>query len=608
MQVRYDGPRAFRTTTRDPQPLTITVETSDDLPQGTHVSVVLGGSFGSVRGWSLRGVTPDSTVTVVDGVPDSFEAVYRARIPESYRNPPKQYRLVTARVDDTLTAEEQITFDLTGTLSDHVGVQPTLSVWVRPPDTDRFKRQGTTIPLEIQPGDPHDLNLRARPEPGDDESWRAALFATDACQNPVPEYGGTVTLSVEGDGSVDGLPDAVQFTSVDDGRYVLDDLELYGKGPLRITVRDTDRGFESTSGALFPQPLHGWGQYFGGIHFHTEISHDGDRHIRDAYTYARDYLQLDVVAATDHTPGKGPWLETTGVNETFDDAGSFVTIPAWEWSAVPGHANIYMRSPDADAGPDVADPMETPSYGHFDVEFGDDPEMLPHEYDWPEETVLVPHHTNARDAFDGKYWRNWDWSIENDRIRSVEIVQGRGNFEADQPDETWGIRSAGFGSSVQDAFEQGYRLGFVAGTDNHRGFPTVRPADGPTGLTCFLAEERTRDAIWTALNERRTYATSGVPIRCHYTVNDHLLGSEARLEGDGVSFSANLYGTAPIERVEIISDRDTVWSATPDGRDVRLSDEPLPAPAPGDSAYYYLRLRQTDGHRAWVSPVWLDRA
>ena len=25
-----------------------------------------------------------------------------------------------------------------------------------------------------------------------------------------------------------------------------------------------------------------------------------------------------------------------------------------------------------------------------------------------------------------------------------------------------------------------------------------------------------------------------------------------------------------------------------------------------DSAYYYLRLRQADGHRAWLSPVWLD--
>lgn len=608
MQVRCDGPTTFRATERDPQQLSITVESGDTLPGGTRVSIALGGSFGSVRGWSLRGVSGDGTITAVQEVPDSFEAVYRSHIPESYRNPPKQYRLVTARVEDDITAGQQIRFELAGTLSNHVGVKPTLSVWTQKPGADRFKRQGATIPLEIQPGDPDDLDLRARPEPGDDDLWRAVVFATDACHNPVPGYDGTVSVSVDGNGSVDGLPDRVQFTTEDDGRCVLDDLDIRGEGPLRITARDEDRGLEATSVALFPEPIHGWGQYFGGIHFHTEFSHDGDRHIRGAYTYAREYLQLDVVAATDHTPGEAPWLETTGVNETFDDDGSFVTIPAWEWSAVPGHANIYMRSPDVDAGPDVADPIETPSYGHFDVEFGDDPGLLPHEYDWPDEVVLVPHHTNARDAFDGKYWRNWDWSIANDRIRSVEIVQGRGNFEADRPDETWDIRSGGVGSSVQDALERGYRLGFVAGTDNHRGFPTVRPADGPTGLTCFLAKERTREAIWTALDERRTYATSGVPIRCHYTVNDNLLGSEAPVEDEDVSFSADLYGTAPIERVEIISDRETVWSSTPDGRDLRIRDEPLPAPASGESAYYYLRLRQTDGHRAWVSPVWLDRA
>ena len=30
-------------------------------------------------------------------------------------------------------------------------------------------------------------------------------------------------------------------------------------------------------------------------------------------------------------------------------------------------------------------------------------------------------------------------------------------------------------------------------------------------------------------------------------------------------------------------------------------------PLEGDGAYYYLRLKQRDGHRAWLSPVWLDR-
>lgn len=65
-----------------------------------------------------------------------------------------------------------------------------------------------------------------------------------------------------------------------------------------------------------------------------------------------------------------------------------------------------------------------------------------------------------------------------------------------------------------------------------------------------------------------------------------------------------LHGTAPIERVEIISADNTVWESEPGSLDVELEGS-LPAPE-GAWAYYYLRLRQEDGHRAWLSPVWID--
>ena len=154
----------------------------------------------------------------------------------------------------------------------------------------------------------------------------------------------------------------------------------------------------------------------------------------------------------------------------------------------------------------------------------------------------------------------------------------------------------------------GYRIGFIGGTDNHAGFPT-RDADmhhDYVGMACVLADELTREAIWQAMNARRTYATSGKPILCHWTLNGHEMGEEAGHDGEPVTFSARLYGTAPIERVEVISNGQIVCRYHPDALDVVLTDEALPPPA-GDSAYYYLRLRQHDGHRAWLSPVWLSK-
>jgi hypothetical protein len=205
----------------------------------------------------------------------------------------------------------------------------------------------------------------------------------------------------------------------------------------------------------------------------------------------------------------------------------------------------------------------------------------------------------------GIYWAKYDWTIPNQRARLVEIVQGRGNFEADALDEYWGIRMGEQGASVQDALALGWRLGFVAGTDNHEGHPTQR--DGRyVGMTCFRAPKLTREAIWQAMDQRRTYATSGVPIVCDFGVNGVASGGEGRLgRGEAVHFSARLHGTAPIQRIEIISGARCLWQAQPNRLDVELEGEVLPAPA-GDAAYYYLRLRQVDGHRAWLSPVWLD--
>ena len=126
-------------------------------------------------------------------------------------------------------------------------------------------------------------------------------------------------------------------------------------------------------------------------------------------------------------------------------------------------------------------------------------------------------------------------------------------------------------------------------------------------MTCFRAAELTREAIWQAMDRRQTYATSGMPIVCDFSVNGVAAGGEVALGRDeAVHFAARLHGTAPLEVVEVISCGRCVWREEPGTWDVELEDIELPAPE-GAWAYYYLRLRQEDGHRAWLSPVWLDR-
>ena len=64
-------------------------------------------------------------------------------------------------------------------------------------------------------------------------------------------------------------------------------------------------------------------------------------------------------------------------------------------------------------------------------------------------------------------------------------------------------------------------------------------------------------------------------------------------------------GTAPIARVDIIRDNAYVFSNEPNARKMSLqySDDEA---QPGQSHYYYVRIRQADGNLAWGSPMWIN--
>jgi len=464
-------------------------------------------------------------------------------------------------------------------------------MWVCGPDREEFEPISQPIVLNQEPGPPSNLEIRGTTTPDASGRNQVTILVTDSALNPTP-YASTFSLSASG--SVKGLPDKIQMNRSHEGAVTVEGVDVQSDDPVRIEATNDKHGYRARSPAMYPDRLGGWCNLFGALHFHTRFSHDGEGDVRDAYAYARDALNLDFVSVTDHYP-RDHWGETLEVNESFDEPGSFVTIPAWEWNTDRGHLNLYLRSSAVDAGPDQYVPNE-----------------YPYEVSWPESVILSPHHTNVRSAKadDGtRYWTEYDWSVRNERIRLVEVVQIRGSFEADEPDRDWGILRGGAGASVRDALERGYRVGFVGGTDNHSGTPTrdhQRPGQY-AGLTGVLASDRSRESVWDALDARRTYATSGVPIVCHVEVNDALMGRERPLEPEEeVSISASLHGTAPIEQVDVISNGDVVWATSPEAQDVTIDEQELLKPA-GNSAYYYLRLRQTDGHMAWTSPVWLDR-
>ncbi len=224
-------------------------------------------------------------------------------------------------------------------------------------------------------------------------------------------------------------------------------------------------------------------------------------------------------------------------------------------------------------------------------------------------------------------WLETDWSVHNDRYqRLVEITQLRGSFERDTPDGT-DVVLGGRGAAAQDALARGCRVGFAGGTDNHRGHPGSRldhmggidPEElACGGWTAVWAPELTREAIFAALYERRCYATTSARILVDFRLNDRPMGSEFTRPADGrVRVLARVIGSAPLATVEIVRNNALAyrydargaqaaaftWEDQLDG----MNGNRLPGEVtlPDGATYYYLRVRQEDGERAWASPVWL---
>jgi hypothetical protein len=115
----------------------------------------------------------------------------------------------------------------------------------------------------------------------------------------------------------------------------------------------------------------------------------------------------------------------------------------------------------------------------------------------------------------------------------------------------------------------------MCNSDGHKGRPG---AEGPgagqfgiaNGLTCVLAERLTRDAIFTALKQRRCYGTTGARIDLDFAINGQPMGSVLDCGRSAAGVFASVRGTGPIESLELFQGRQVIHTVRP-GAFERLS-------------------------------------
>lgn len=371
-------------------------------------------------------------------------------------------------------------------------------------------------------------------------------------------------------------------------------------GPARLAASDFQHRIYGVSNPIDPDFFGGGVHaYFGDMHVMTGSSLIPSMlgTTDSAIAYARDVSGLDFTSVTNSFNAK-TWAGDVEAFKRHHRDGEFVTIPSLECGFKTGHKNVFFLEDDQP-------PVDSTSV-----------EALWQSLEGRTCTAIA-HHTNTHAETDPDEWGVHDLSTINPAFeRHIEICQTRGSFEHDTVGDE--VRFGGHGSSVRDVLSLGHRLGFVGGTDSHRGQPglSVTNLSGldtrahVTGaITAVLCNELTRQSIWDALLARRCYATTCQRMLLDFSVNGHPMGTDTPATEAPRKLHIKVAGTYPLDRIVIVRNGEEIHTIAADGMtfetdwtdDAPLADVTDPTIR---GVYYYIKVYQQDGNIAWASPVW----
>lgn len=339
--------------------------------------------------------------------------------------------------------------------------------------------------------------------------------------------------------------------------------------------------------------------FWGDPHWQTFFS-DGIRCPEELYAFARDEGFLDFGAISDHMEAitDRQWDYFQAVANDYNAPGRFVTLIGQEWTnhnpvvGAPGHRNIYYRG------------------GSGPVLRSDAPDCNTLAKLWSKldslsdiDAIAIPHH--SANVVMGVDWeQGWNPKYE----KAVEIHSVWGNSERHQEDgNIMAIQSCQGemrGRHVIDALRRGYRFAFVGGGDIHDGRPgdplhneSYPPSPArfwPEGYTAVLASSLTRESVFDAIRDRKTYATTQSRIYLDAAFNQATIG--CRLDVKAASEEG-------IREATIVVNGNDAQQLKPDTDRRIVSQQNLPVPIqPG--SFCYVRITTEKNNMAWSSPHW----
>jgi len=416
-----------------------------------------------------------------------------------------------------------------------------------------------------------------------DQNFEMQIRAEDEFNNVASDYNGSVNVCDE------------------KGNIVLKNIALHngiGKvsttikyaGPQRFRISDGTLTGRSNPCRVFSKvPKNSI--YWGDIHGHTNISDGLGDSAYDYFKFGRDVADLDVCALTDH--GHFDWPQTIDAVQKYYEPGKYVTILGQEAGAGQDHMNLYFRDDD------------TPHIKRWATKIDEFYNIIYEQYNKDTErpeVITGPHHFSF-DRGDDRY----PFGLFDTRTaRFVEVYSAHGTSEyLDNPRPLPGARDKS--KFLQYGLAKGLRFGVIASSDTHDSHVgRSRWGSYPGGFVAFISPELTRESIWDSFWSYKVYGSSFDRIYMEFTINSKLMGSELVLNPEQTCLiHYYVIGKSDNLKVFLIKNNEEYRiDETVNGVvEVNIED----TLSIGEN-FYYLRVVQDNGERAWSTPIWVTVA
>jgi len=311
----------------------------------------------------------------------------------------------------------------------------------------------------------------------------------------------------------------------------LSGLRIDEPGVYRFALESPDGALTTTSNPVLVIDEAPFGIYWGETHVHSDYA-EGQGSPEGLFRYAREDARLDFLCHSEHDVWMDDfeWANLQRLARSSAEDGRMVAYVGYEWSVRRdhgGHHNVLFRRPGSRR-------VGIQRANHLPQLY----RLLAAEND-PGDVLIIPHAHQAAD------WTRNDPDLE----RLVEMYSMHGSFE-------W------FGNFY---LRNGFRIGFVGGSDDHRARPgyargiPIPPLVQLGGLAATVAPQKSADAIFDAMRSLSAYATSGQRIILDATVNGRSMGTRQAFTNRR-DVTCRVMGTSPIDHIDVIKNGDVVFS------------------------------------------------